>query len=165
MKVSFAIFQFKIYNFTLLFFSLVVIITIDKPFKFVKFNKNQVGFYRVNYEEDMWKSIQSGLESDISIMTVLDRAHLLHDAFSLASAQQLSYSIALEMTKYLKKETNFIPWDVASSKLKEIRNLLYSNPKLYRSFKSYVSELVNDAYQQVNWDAKPEDQGHLEKYN
>lgn len=111
----------------------------------------------------MWKALNAALESDISSMSVLDRAHLLHDAFSLAAAQQLPYSTALEMTKYLKKETSFVPWDVASSKLKGIRNLLYSNPKLYGSFKNYAIELVNDAYKSVNWTVSPADNGHLDK--
>lgn len=129
----------------------------------MKFNYDQIGYYRVNYEEDMWKALNAALESDVSSMSVLDRAHLLHDAFSLAAAQQLPYSTALEMTKYLKKETSFVPWDVASSKLKGIRNLLYSNPKLYGSFKNYAIELVNDAYKNVNWTVSPADNGHLDK--
>lgn len=111
----------------------------------------------------MWTTLNVALESDIGEMTALDRAHLLHDAFSLASAQQLNYAVALEMTKYLSKETSFVPWDVVSSKLKGIRNLLYSYPKIYTDFRDYVNDLVNEAYKNIDWDVKPELQNHTDK--
>lgn len=53
-----------------------------------------------------------------------DRAHLLEDAFSLASAGELEYEIAMNMTGYLSQENNAIPWSVASSKLTAIDTLM-----------------------------------------
>lgn len=58
-------------------------------------------------------------------MSVVDRAHLLNDAFSLADATQLPFSIALDLTKYLANETSFTPWSVASSKLRGVKSKLY----------------------------------------
>lgn len=135
-------------------------ISVPNDIEWIKFNKDQVGYYRVKYEQSMWESLNAALESDINTMSVLDRAHLLNDVFSLAEAQQVAYDTALTMTKYLKKEESFVPWDVAVSKLKSIRNLLYYTP-IYPQFKSYVVELIDEVYTKVDWNVNPDE--HLEK--
>jgi len=137
-----------------------VVIAVDGDEDWIKFNKDQVGYYRVKYEDSMWQSLNAALEADIDTMTVLDRAHLLNDVFSLAEGTQVPYSIALTMTQYLKKEDNFVPWDVASSKLKTLRNLLYYTD-LYSGFKTYANNLVNESYHSINWTVDPE--AHLDK--
>jgi glutamyl aminopeptidase len=122
----------------------------------IKINKDQVGYYRVKYDQSMWQSLNKALENDIDALSVLDRAHLLHDAFSLAEAIEVPYSTALTMTKYLKKETHFVPWDVASSKLKKIRSLLYYTEH-YQKFREYVSELVDEAYNSISIEVNPDE--------
>lgn len=137
-----------------------VIIQTSGDIDWIKFNKDQIGYYRVKYEQDMWQSLNNALENDVDSMTALDRAHLLNDAFSLAEALQVSYDTALTMTKYLKNETHFVPWDVASSKLKNIRSLLYYT-ELYPRFKDYVVNLVDDAMTNVTWEVDID--AHFEK--
>jgi glutamyl aminopeptidase len=137
-----------------------LVIPIEGNVVWIKFNKDQIGYYRVKYEPAMWQSLNNALEQNISSMSVLDRAHLLNDVFSLAEALQVPYDTALTMTKYLKAETSFVPWDVASSKLKGIRNLLYYT-EYYSDFKDYVNELVDAAYESIVWDVDPD--AHLEK--
>lgn len=122
----------------------------------IKFNKDQVGYYRVNYEDAMWTSLNQALESNINSMSALDRAHLLNDVFSLAEGLQTPYATALTMTKYLKSETHFVPWDVASSKIKSIRNLLYYTEH-YPKFKEYAMQLVDSAYESISWDVNPDE--------
>ncbi len=39
-----------------------------------------------------------------------NRAGLINDAFSLARANQLSYDIAFNLTAYLHKERDYVPW-------------------------------------------------------
>lgn len=132
----------------------------EEPIDWIKFNKNQVGYYRVKYDESMWKKLNDALEADINSMSVLDRAHLLNDAFSLAEGTEVPYATALTMTKYLNAEDHFVPWDVASSKLNGIRNLLYYTD-VNKQFKEYVENLVDDAYTNLTWIVNPDD--HLDK--
>lgn len=127
----------------------------------VKLNKDQIGYYRVNYEKSMWENINQALIANIDVMSVVDRAHLLNDVFSLAQAQEIEYSTALKLTEFLKNESSFVPWDVASTKLKNIRNLLY-NTEFYEEFKDYVNKLLDDAYKSIDWTVNKDE--HLEKY-
>jgi glutamyl aminopeptidase len=138
----------------------IVIPVAPSSVDWVKVNKDQVGYYRVKYEQSMWQSLNKALETNIDTMSVLDRAHLLNDAFSLAEAIQVPYSTALTMTKYLKQETHFVPWDVASSKLKNIRSLLYYTEH-YQKFREYVVDLVDAAYTSISIDVNPDE--HLKK--
>lgn len=133
-----------------------LLIEVTETIEWIKFNKDQVGYYRVFYDAEMWKSLNKALEDDVDSMTALDRAHLLNDVFSLAEALQVPYDTALTMTRYLKNETHFVPWDVASSKLKSIRNLLYYT-EFYPDFKDYAVNLVDAAYKSINWTVNPDE--------
>jgi hypothetical protein len=94
----------------------------------LKINNDQIGYYRVKYEYDMWLQLTKALEANVTSMSTLNRAHLLNDAFSLAEAQQLQYEVPLTLTAYLKDEREYVPWAVVASKLKTMNNLLNGNP-------------------------------------
>lgn len=98
------------------------LVTVQKPegAKWIKFNYDQVGYYRVNYPEEQWKIFMENYPS----LNTSDRTHLLEETFSLAEAGQLSYEIPLELTKNLTNERDYIPWSVAFSKLSTIINYL-----------------------------------------
>lgn len=123
----------------------------DQNVQWIKVNRDQKGYYRVNYEKDMWESISRALEENPLVLSVLDRAHLLNDVFSLAQAGEVTYEIALKMTTFLKKDSSFIPWDAVAAKLKNIRNLLY-NTEFYNPFLEYVNDLVDDAFTKTSWE-------------
>ena len=53
-----------------------------------------------------------------------DRSNLLDDAFNLARAEILSYDLALNMTLYLDKETDYVPWDTAGNGFFYLSNML-----------------------------------------
>ena len=57
-----------------------------------------------------------------------DRASLLFDAFRLASADQLPYDNALNMTRYLCNETHFVPWSTASDEFFPLLRRLFGTP-------------------------------------
>lgn len=68
------------------------------------------GYYRVNYDETNWKLLASYLNtSSYTNISPLNRAHLIYDAFTLARSGRLSYKVALELTNYLHRETDYIP--------------------------------------------------------
>ncbi|KAH8409848.1 hypothetical protein KR222_009894, partial [Zaprionus bogoriensis] len=125
-------------------------IAVAPEVKWIKLNVGQVGYYRVNYESSIWDQILLELIEDPTRFEIADRAHLLNDAFALADASQLSYTVPLEMTAYLANEQDFVPWYVAASKLQTLKNtLMYTES--YASYLSYARTLLTKVYNEVGW--------------
>lgn len=76
-------------------------------------NVNQTGYYRVNYDEDNWQLLIEALYKNHRVFDPKNRAQLVDDSLNLASAGYLNYDIALNITKYLRKERNYVPWKAA----------------------------------------------------
>lgn len=118
-----------------------------------------MGYYRVNYPVEMWQALTKALFESRGDFSVADRAHLINDVFVLADAGQVDYSIALELSKYLEKELDYVPWNVAASRLRSISNLLYFTD-MYRDFVDYARQLLKAAYESVTWNVGDD---HLQK--
>lgn len=138
----------------------LTISTEDSNVEWIKVNKDQKGYYRVNYELEMWQSLSNALKENHTILSVLDRTHLLNDVFSLAQSGDVSYETALTMTAFLRQDSSFVPWEAAIDKLKNVKNLLY-NTEYYKPFLAYVNDLVDDAFNNISYDINTTD--HLNK--
>jgi aminopeptidase N len=65
----------------------------------------------VLYDEDNYRLLTDYLRSqDHTKIHPLNKAQLLDDSLTLARAGELDYATALDITTYLKDETDFIPW-------------------------------------------------------
>lgn len=110
----------------------------------------------------MWIKLSEILLNNSKTFTISDRAHLLNDVFSFSEAQLISYGTALNLSKYLSNEMDYVPWAVASSNLKKLNNLLmYTN--VYDKFKIYSQDLVKNVYEYVKWDVDIKNENHLIK--
>ncbi|XP_043274166.1 glutamyl aminopeptidase-like [Venturia canescens] len=125
-------------------------IKLNEPVDWIKFNHNQVGYYRVNYDLNEWKTLSEVLESHHKRFSVSDRTHLLEDAFSLAQASELEYSMVMNMSGYLRLERSSVPWSIAATKLAAIDKLLSSTDATSK-YKEYVRNLVDGVYRDVTW--------------
>ncbi|XP_066270940.1 aminopeptidase N-like [Branchiostoma lanceolatum] len=125
-------------------------------------NVNQTGYYRVNYDIANWGLITSFLNSDnFQDIPIATRSALIDDAFNIAQSGGLSTVIALELSRYLEREQEYLPWASASGAFGYISNMMAgtdSNQHLER----YVLKLVLPVYNRLGWD---DTGGHLEKYN
>lgn len=136
-------------------------VTVAADVKWIKLNVHQVGYYRVNYEESIWNQIIQDLITNPSNFDIADRAHLLNDAFALADAGQLSYTVPLEMSAYLAQEQDFVPWYVAATKLEALKkSLMFSDS--YVPYLSYARTLLTNAYSTVGWTVDADN--HLKKW-
>lgn len=130
-------------------FSCAVPVTVPNETKWIKFNKDQVGYYRVNYELSEWKLLSEALSNKLNDFSTADRAHLLNDAFSLAEATQLDYGVALNLTRYLANETENVPWSVAATKLSGIRKLMSHTENYPKFLVSWNMNCIKTAYQLI----------------
>lgn len=109
------------------------------------FNKQQTGYYRVNYDTKNWKLIIAALQENPSTIHVQNRAQLINDAYNLARAERLDLTVPLELMTYLKQETAYPPWAAASSVLTYFNNKLRGTSQ-YPHFLNYVTELIQPIY-------------------
>lgn len=126
----------------------------------MKANIDQIGFYRVNYDDENWQALSKQLEDDHKQLSTSDRSNLIDDAFELAKANLLSQIKALDMTKYLTSEKEYVPWITALSSLSYIGELLLTLPG-YEYYESYIVKQVAPMVKELGW----KDEGtHLQKY-
>jgi len=140
---------------------LSVSLDVPQDVTWVKLNCHQKGYYRVNYDKENWEKLIELLKSDFMALDIADRAHLLDDIFSLAEAGLVNYTLAMDMTRYLTSETEYIPWSVASTKFKKFHTLLISSPS-YAKLKKYVQSLMTDVCKKVTMTVSDED-SHVQR--
>ncbi|KAH9498235.1 hypothetical protein Btru_008048 [Bulinus truncatus] len=115
-----------------------------------KGNVDTYGYYRVNYDKKGWYAIIEQLKANHSVFSALDRVGLIGDAFSLARSGLISYTIPLDMSKYLINETDYFVWEEALS------NLLFVNSQMrleeeYDILQSFILSLAQHLIDQLGW--------------
>ncbi|KAI4492593.1 hypothetical protein M0804_002384 [Polistes exclamans] len=116
--------------------------------EWVLFNVQQIGFYRVNYDESNWKMLIDHLRSKefISVPSV-NRAALLDDAFNLARSGYINYSIPFDLSKYLKRETDYEPWIAAINNFMFLNRILNKISTVHKAFQKYAENLILPIYE------------------
>ncbi|XP_014434715.1 aminopeptidase Q [Pelodiscus sinensis] len=89
----------------------------DSGHDWILLNMNTIGYYRVNYDPLYLKRLAQLLERDPKAIPVINRLHLLDDAFTLAEAGYIEIESAFGLTKYLAKEDQLFVWYTALSYL------------------------------------------------
>ncbi|KYN14240.1 Aminopeptidase N [Trachymyrmex cornetzi] len=119
--------------------------------KWILFNKNQTGFYRVNYDDSNWQKLASYLKSPFYLnISATNRAQLIDDALNLARTGHLAYKTALQITSYLSHETDYIPWYAAAKAFNYLDNVLIGG-KNYTEYHKYVAEKIKSFALTVNY--------------
>ncbi|XP_067012904.2 endoplasmic reticulum aminopeptidase 1 isoform X2 [Anabrus simplex] len=127
--------------------------------EWVKVNVNQSGFYRVMYDEEMWRGIITALHQNHSLFSPADRASLIDDAFTLCRAGLLDATIPLNLSIYLQKERDYVPWATALEHFQSWSKRLLET-RSYKSFLEYMRELLTPVTRFIGWkDSGP----HLQK--
>lgn len=96
----------------------------------IKVNAYQYGYYRVNYQSDLWNSlIDAAKEVDASgvpIITDVDLSGLLEDSFALAEADVIKIDVFLRLLEALPERSisEYAPWAVAFPKLHRMQQLV-----------------------------------------
>ncbi|XP_050432744.1 uncharacterized protein LOC126840826 [Adelges cooleyi] len=108
-------------------------------YKWYIVNLQSTGFYRVNYENNNWLALIEQLKNAPEVLHVLNRAQLVDDSFNLARAGRLNYTVPLELTNYLDKENDVIPWYSVMNSFNYILDRMRRSP-LYSEIENYVSD-------------------------
>ncbi|XP_046442871.1 aminopeptidase N-like [Daphnia pulex] len=127
--------------------------------QWVIFNVDQAGFYRVAYDETNYGLIADQLIADHLRISIMNRAQLLDDAFVLAKVEKISYTIAFDLTLFLKYERKYVPWRAVLDELNYIDTMFYKESQ-YADWKIYMTSLVKPYYDFVGFQ-ETESDAHL----
>ncbi|NWU99846.1 AMPE aminopeptidase, partial [Upupa epops] len=114
-------------------------------------NPDHIGFYRVNYDSQNWVRLSTLLINSHENFSAADRAGILDDAFSLARPGLVNYSVPLQLTKYLNRETDYLPWNRMISSVTYLANMLEDDKTVYPLFQEYFQSLVKPIVEQLLW--------------
>lgn len=126
------------------------------PNQWMLVNLQETGYYRVNYDYRNWHLLIDHLMNEKKFKEIVptNRAQLLDDAMSLANANYLKYEIALNVTRYLKHEVDYVPLAAGIKVLDFLDGMLY-NTADYNLFKEYYLNRLNKIYQLVGFEDQP----------
>lgn len=135
--------------------------------EWILLNINVTGYYLVNYDENNWKKLQNQLQTDLSVIPVINRAQIIHDSFNLASAKMIPITLALDNTLFLVKEAEYMPWQAALSSLNYF-TLMFDRSEVYGPMKRYLKKQVTPLFfyfqnRTNNWVNRPPTL--MEQYN
>ncbi|KAJ8681953.1 hypothetical protein QAD02_017745 [Eretmocerus hayati] len=129
-----------------------------KPDDWVILNIQQLGYYRVNYDEKMWIRIIATLRSEgFSIIHEVNRASLIDDMFNLAKVGLVDYDLVFSAFLYLRNETALVPWKAALANLNYFRQRFTGRPEIYGHFKNFVIHLLEPLYNHLKFDDAVDD--------
>ncbi|KAJ8870570.1 hypothetical protein PR048_029593, partial [Dryococelus australis] len=83
---------------------------LPRSYQFIIVNPAEIGMFLVNYDPTNWALLADALRT--GVLPVAVRVKLLHDAWNLAFAGELNFNSAMNMTLFLKDETEYAVWDV-----------------------------------------------------
>uniref|UniRef100_A0A182MFT0 Aminopeptidase N n=1 Tax=Anopheles culicifacies TaxID=139723 RepID=A0A182MFT0_9DIPT len=132
--------------------------------EWIIFNKQQTGYYRVNYDAHNWLMIANALREDPSAIHRFNRAQLINDAFNLARANRHDMALTLDLLRYLANENEYVPWAAANGVLNYFYNKLRGTAN-YHDFIVYVDALIGPVFESLgDITVVPEDEALLDKY-
>ncbi|XP_011643165.1 putative aminopeptidase-2 [Pogonomyrmex barbatus] len=127
-------------------------------------NYKQTGFYRVNYDAESWQRLITKLNNkEFEAIDVLNRAQIVDDLFNLARAGYVDYELLLNATKYLKQETNHLPWKAFFNGLSYVYER-FENTIFQHNLSQYVLNLLSNMTEKINFIDNENDK-HLDKLN
>uniref|UniRef100_A0A8C5M0R5 Aminopeptidase n=1 Tax=Leptobrachium leishanense TaxID=445787 RepID=A0A8C5M0R5_9ANUR len=109
-------------------------------------NINVTGYYRVNYDEGNWNKLIAQLGSDHLVIPVINRAQIVDDAFNLARAKHVSITRALDTTKFLSSEFEYMPWQAALSSLSYFVQM-FDRSDVFGPMKKYMEKQVAPVFE------------------
>ncbi|XP_039579473.1 aminopeptidase N isoform X2 [Passer montanus] len=118
-------------------------------------NLNVTGYFRVNYNQENWDQLLKQLDTNHTVFPLINRAQIIDDAFNLARAKYVNVTLALDTTRFLSQETEYMPWQAALTNLKYFKQM-FDRSEVFGAMSKYIKKQVTplfEHYQKLtnNW--------------
>ncbi|CAI9170888.1 unnamed protein product [Rangifer tarandus platyrhynchus] len=129
------------------------VLILPEEVEWIKFNVGMNGYYIVHYEDDGWDSLIGLLKGTHTAISSNDRASLINNAFQLVSIGKLSIEKALDLTLYLKHETEIMPVFQGLNELIPMYKLMEKRDmnEVETQFKAFLVRLLRDLIDKQTW--------------
>ncbi|KAK2524434.1 Anpep [Columba guinea] len=130
-------------------------------------NLNVSGYFRVNYNQENWDQLLGQLSRDPQAIPVINRAQIIDDAFNLARAKYVNVTLALDTTRFLSQETEYMPWQAALNNLQYFQ-LMFDRSEVFGVMTKYIKQQVTPLFSHYknitnDWNTRPT--GLMDQYN
>ncbi|XP_068391765.1 endoplasmic reticulum aminopeptidase 1 isoform X2 [Eschrichtius robustus] len=129
------------------------VLILPEEVEWIKFNVGMNGYYIVHYEDDGWDSLTGLLKGTHTAISSSDRASLINSAFQLVSIGKLSIEKALDLSLYLKHETEIMPVFQGLNELIPMYKLMEKRDvnEVETQFKAFLIGLLRDLIDKQTW--------------
>ncbi|KAG0730404.1 Aminopeptidase Ey [Chionoecetes opilio] len=134
----------------------VTVTSLPPKDQWVIFNLQQTGYYRVNYDPNNWNLLIQQLLNDHTAIATVNRAQIIDDALDLARAGHLPYSTALNVTTYLPREADYVPWAAALDNFAYLSKML-KDTAAYGALRNYLLDILVPLYDSVGFQDRESD--------
>jgi len=83
-------------------------------------------YYRQSQQKHSWQTAIKILKTDHTKISVENRVELITNAFAQAKNGDLDYSTVFELTEYLEKEQDYLPWNAALESFAYVKSMMIS---------------------------------------
>ncbi|RLV92605.1 hypothetical protein DV515_00013726 [Chloebia gouldiae] len=130
-------------------------------------NLNVTGYFRVNYNQENWDQLLKQLDANHTVFPVINRAQIIDDAFNLARAKYVDVTLALNTTRFLSQETEYMPWKAALNSLQYFQQM-FDRSEVFGAMSKYMHKQVTPLFNYYktitnNWKDLPS--GLMAQYN
>uniref|UniRef100_K9INC6 Aminopeptidase n=1 Tax=Desmodus rotundus TaxID=9430 RepID=K9INC6_DESRO len=129
------------------------VLILPEEVEWIKFNVGMNGYYIVHYEDDGWDSLTGLLKGTHTAISSNDRASLINNAFQLVSIGKLPIEKALDLTLYLKHETEIMPVFQGLNELIPMYKLMEKRDmnEVETQFKAFLIRLLRGLIDKQTW--------------
>lgn len=126
---------------------------------FIIVNPEEIGPFPVNYDQHNWNLLADFLltEEGRKKIPVYTRAKLLHDAWNLAYAGDLSFATAFNMTLFMQYERNHLVWNPVFTLIDHIGRHIDMSA-VHKKFEIYVRTLLTPLYEELVKDQREDEE-------
>lgn len=112
-------------------------------------NVQQTGYYRVNYDADLWNLLIQQLNGDdFEEVHIINRAQLVDDSFHLARAGLLRFDIPLAIIDHMEREVDYIPW-APTNRANTLLNRWFAGSRVHPRYQEFMRKNVQRAFNKL----------------
>ena len=116
-------------------------------------NPEHVGFYRVNYPDEILQSLSKSIQSQE--LSVLNRGMIQEDLAALARAGYISAKRFFDFIQNYINEDNYFVWKSVTDSFSDMEKALRNRQELIPLINEYGQKFYETIYKKLTWDLPP----------